>query len=65
MARKLQSSFMALALITLANYEAPSSEVTIIGIDLVKRVFQVHGPRNDGSAVFREKLLSRCLLKNV
>ena len=32
------------------------SEVTIIGNDLAKRVFQVHGARNDGSAVFRNKL---------
>ena len=32
------------------------SEVTIIGIDLAKRVFQVHGARNDRSVVFRNKL---------
>ena len=32
------------------------SEVTIIGNDLAKRVFQVHGARNDGSVVFRKKL---------
>ena len=32
------------------------SEVTIIGIDLAKRVFQLHGVRNDGSVVFRKKL---------
>ena len=32
------------------------SEVTIIGIDLAKRVFQLHGSRNDGSVVFRKKL---------
>lgn len=32
------------------------SEVTIIGIDLAKRVFQLHGARNDGSVVFRKKL---------
>lgn len=35
------------------------SEVTIIGVDLAKRVFQLHGSRRDGSVVFRKKL-SRC-----
>ena len=29
------------------------SEVTIIGIDLAKRVFQLHGAHNDGSVAFR------------
>jgi transposase len=32
------------------------SEATIIGIDLAKRVFQLHGARDDGSVVFRKKL---------
>ena len=32
------------------------SDVAIIGIDLAKRVFQLHGGRCDGSAVFRKKL---------
>ena len=32
------------------------SEVTIIGIDLAKRVFQVHGAHSDGSVAFRKKL---------
>ncbi len=32
------------------------SEVTIIGIDLAKRVFHLHGARGDGSVVFRRKL---------
>ena len=32
------------------------AEVTIIGIDLAKRVFQLHGAREDGSVVFRKKL---------
>ena len=32
------------------------SEVTIIGIDLAKRVFQLHGARDDGTVVFRKKL---------
>jgi len=32
------------------------SEVTIIGIDLAKRVFHLHGARVDGSVAFRKKL---------
>lgn len=32
------------------------SEVTIIGIDLAKRVFQLHGACSDGSIAFRKKL---------
>ena len=32
------------------------SEVTIIWIDLAKRVFQLHGAHDDGSVVFRKKL---------
>ena len=31
-------------------------EVTIIGIDLAKNVFQVHGAAADGSVLFRKKL---------
>ena len=31
-------------------------EVSIIGIDLAKRSFQVHGARSDGSVAFRRKL---------
>ena len=31
-------------------------EVTIIGVDLAKNVFQVHGAAADGSVVFRKKL---------
>ena len=38
------------------------SEVTIIGIDLAKRVFQLHGARVDGSVVFRKKLFRGQLL---
>ncbi len=38
------------------------SEVTIIGIDLAKRVFQLHGARQDGSIVFRKKLSRAQLL---
>lgn len=32
------------------------AEVSIIGIDLAKRVFHVHGAASDGSVVFRRKL---------
>ena len=32
------------------------SEVTIIGVDLAKQSFQVHGAEPDGSVVFRKKL---------
>jgi len=31
-------------------------EVSIIGVDLAKNVFQLHGAASDGSAVFRKKL---------
>jgi transposase len=31
-------------------------EVTIVGVDLAKRVFQAHGAAADGSVVFRKKL---------
>ena len=31
-------------------------QATIIGIDLAKRSFQVHGARADGSIAFRKKL---------
>tara|TARA_R100001369_G_scaffold11704_5_gene25442 strand:+ start:2247 stop:3122 length:876 start_codon:yes stop_codon:yes gene_type:complete len=32
------------------------SEVILIGIDLAKRVFQLHGARSDGSVAYRKKL---------
>jgi transposase len=38
------------------------SEVTIIGVNLAKRVFQLHGARSDGSVAFRKKLLRGQLL---
>ncbi len=41
------------------------SEVTLIGIDLAKRVFQLHGARNDGSGAFRKKLSQVQLLSFV
>ncbi|RWK63999.1 transposase, partial [Mesorhizobium sp.] len=37
-------------------------QVTIIGIDLAKRVFQVHGAASDGKVVFRKKLSRAQLL---
>jgi transposase len=38
------------------------NEVSIIGLDLAKRVFQVHGGRSDGSVAFRKKLARSQLL---
>jgi transposase len=38
------------------------NEVSIIGIDLAKRVFQLHGAAADGSVVFRKKLSRAQLL---
>ncbi len=32
------------------------SEVNIIGVDIAKRVFQLHGASADGTVVFRKKL---------
>ena len=31
-------------------------EVSIVGVDLAKQVFQVHGAAADGRALFRKKL---------
>lgn len=31
-------------------------EVTIVGLDLAKRVFQIHGANADGGVAFRRKL---------
>ena len=38
------------------------SEVAIMGVDLAKRVFQLHGAGDDGSVVFRKKLSRRQVL---
>lgn len=38
-------------------------EVSIIGLDLAKNSFQVHGASSDGSVVFRKKLSRGRLLK--
>lgn len=32
------------------------NEVSIVGVDLAKRVFQLHGSRADGTVVFRKKV---------
>jgi transposase len=32
------------------------SAITIIGVDLAKRVFQLHGAKADGSVAFRKQL---------
>ena len=37
-------------------------EVTIVGVDLAKRVFQLHGAAADGNVVFRKKLSRAQLL---
>lgn len=41
---------------------APKAEIAIIGIDLAKRLFQVHGATADGSVAFRKKLSRERLL---
>lgn len=38
-------------------------EVSIIGLDLTKNVFQAHGAEADGSVVFRRKVSRAQLLK--
>ena len=35
---------------------ASMREVTIVGVDVAKNVFQLHGAASDGSVVFRKKL---------
>ena len=37
-------------------------QVTIVGIDLAKRSFQLHGARADGSVGFRKKLVRNKVL---
>ncbi|MDX2483757.1 MAG: IS110 family transposase, partial [Pseudodonghicola sp.] len=39
------------------------NEVSIIGLDLAKNVFQAHGAGVDGSVIFRRKLSRAQLLK--
>jgi transposase len=41
---------------------ASMNEISIIGIDLAKRVFQLHGSSADGSVIFRKKLTRAQLL---
>ena len=38
-------------------------EITIIGLDLAKKSFQVHGASADGTVVFRKKLSRGRVLK--
>lgn len=38
------------------------TELSIIGIDLAKRVFQLHGVSKDGTALFRKKLQREAVL---
>ena len=38
------------------NGEGFHGKVSIIGLDLAKRLFQAHGARADGGVAFREKL---------
>ena len=45
------------------NEEAPMEQVSIIGIDLAKRSFQLHGAGADGAVVFRKKLSREKLLE--
>jgi hypothetical protein len=37
-------------------------EVSIIGVDLAKQVFQLHGATAEGEVVFRKKLLRKQFL---
>jgi transposase len=41
------------------------SKVSIIGVDLAKRVFQLHGARGDGSVAFRKKLTRLQVLRSL
>ncbi len=39
------------------------SEVSVIGLDLAKKVFQVHGADGSGAVIFRKKLRREQVLK--
>lgn len=39
------------------------NEITIVGLDLAKNVFQIHGAGSDGAAVLRKKLSRGRLLE--
>ena len=49
-------------LLTLSEEGASMEQVNMIGIDLAKNSFQVHGARADGSVAFRKKLSRAKLL---
>jgi len=40
-------------------------DVSIIGVDLAKKVFQLHGSKADGTVVFRKKLSRTQFIKFV
>ncbi len=40
-------------------------EINVIGLDLAKDVFQVHGIDSDGEVVTRVKWIARLLLKEI
>ena len=42
-----------------ANREPSMNEITTIGLDLAKHVFQVHGVDAEGTTVLRKQLLGR------
>jgi transposase len=48
--------------VEVATEEASMEEVSIIGVDIAKHVFQVHGARADGSVAFSKKLSRSKLL---
>ena len=39
-------------------------EVSTIGIDIAKSVFQVHGVDTDGAVVIRKRIVSRAMCQN-
>src|SRR6185437_5616997 len=41
---------------TATRGETSMENVSIVGLDLAKNVFQAHGARSDGTVVFREKI---------
>src|SRR5205823_4650783 len=45
-----------------ARGEDNMNDVSIIGVDLAKRVFHAHGARSDGSVAFRKRLSRSQLL---
>ena len=53
-----------LAVVSMLREKGVSMEqVSMIGIDLAKNSFQIHGARTDGSVAFRKKLSRRKVLE--